>query len=155
LGRFELPNRSPNAVFDRGNEVLAVIWNAQPTTEQFYFGEQPVAVDLWGRRQKLELDQKAQAQTIQVGPAPLIIRNCSPYISRWRLAVQFEKGRIRSEFGQHEDALLLTNPFPQGVSGKAILHFPPNWEIEPPQRAFQAAAGEKISLPFLLTFPRD
>jgi hypothetical protein len=153
VGEFSLPQHSPNAVFDRGNEVVAVVWNAKPVREEFYFGEQPTAVDLWGRKEKPPLDPRTQTQIVEVGPTPLIIRNCSTYISRWRLAVQFEKGKIRSEFGQHEDALLISNPFPQGVSGRAVPHFPPGWEIEPPQRAFQAAAGEKIVLPFLLTFP--
>ena len=155
LGQFEMPQHSPNAVFDRGNEVVAVVWNSQQTREEIYLGERPVAVDLWGRREKLPLHPRTQTQIIEVGPIPLIIRNCAPNIARWRLAAKFEKGRIPSEFGQHEDALVVSNTFPQGVSGKAVVHFPPGWEIEPPQISLQAAAGETIRLPLLLTFPPD
>ncbi|MBI3861254.1 MAG: hypothetical protein HY290_05105, partial [Planctomycetia bacterium] len=32
LGQFELPNRSPNAVFERGSEIILVVWNSAPTT---------------------------------------------------------------------------------------------------------------------------
>src|SRR5579872_4210739 len=60
---------------------------------------------------------------------------------------------MRSEFGQHEDAILGLNSFPQGISGKATIHFPAGWEIEPAQWTLQAAAGENFKLPLLLTFP--
>ena len=33
------------------------------------------------------------------------------------------------------------------------MHFPPGWEIDPPQWTLQAGAGEKFKLPLLLTFP--
>lgn len=155
IGQFEFPQRSPNAVFDRGSEVVAIVWNPQPTTEEFFFGEQAAIVDLWGRREKLPLNPRTYLQTVTVGPTPLIIRNCGPFISRWRMAAHFEKGRISSEFGQHEDALLLTNTFPQGISGKAVVHFPPAWEIEPPHWTLNAAAGEKFRLPMMMTFPSD
>jgi hypothetical protein len=155
LGQFEMPQRSANAVFDCGNEIVAVIWNAQSVREEFYFGEQPVAVDLWGRRQKMPLDPRTRTQSLEVGPIPLIVRNCASFVSRWRMAARFDKGMISSEFGQHEDALLIANASPQGISGKAIFHFPPGWEIDPPLRTFQAAAGEKLTLPFLVKFPPD
>ncbi len=167
LGRFDLPQKSPNAVFDHGNEIVVVVWNAQPAREDFYFGEQPIAVDLWGRRTKLPVSQRAASQsgesgfsppvtqTVDVGPVPTIIRNCSTFVSRWRLAAKFEKGRISSEFGQHEDALLVSNTFPQGISGKAVIHFPPGWDVDPHQWTLQAAAGENFKLPLLLTFPPE
>ena len=167
VGRFELPQKSPNAVFDHGNEIVVVVWNPQPAREEFYFGEQPVAVDLWGRREKLATSQRpahsageggfsgGATQIVEVGPVPKIIRNCSTFVSRWRLAVKFEKGRISSEFGQHEDALLVSNTFPQGISGKAVVHFPPGWEVDPHQWTLQAAAGESFKLPLFLTFPLE
>jgi hypothetical protein len=154
-------------VFDHGNEIVVVVWNTQPAREDFYFGEQPVAVDLWGRRTKLPVSQRPASQsgesgfsppvtqTVDVGPVPTIIRNCSTFVSRWRLAAKFEKGRISSEFGQHEDALLVSNTFPQGISGKAVIHFPPGWDVDPHQWTLQAAAGENFKLSLLLTFPPE
>lgn len=155
LGQLDLPRHSPNAVFDRGNEVVLVIWNPVATREELYLGEQPTAVDLWGRRERLPLDPRTQMQTLDVGPTPLIIRGCSAPIARWRLAVKFDKGRIGSEVGQHEETLLATNTFPQGISGKATVKFPAGWSVDPPEWALQAAAGEKLRLPMLLTFPPD
>jgi hypothetical protein len=155
LGQLDLPRHSPNAVFDRGNEAVLVIWNPVATREELYLGEQPVAVDLWGRRERLALDPRTLTQTLDVGPTPLIIRGCFAPIARWRLAVKFEQGRISSEVGQHEEALLATNTFSQGISGKATVRFPTGWNVDPPQWTLQAAAGEKIRLPMLITFPAN
>jgi hypothetical protein len=155
VGRFDLPNGSDNAVFDRGNEVVFVVWNAQPTREEYYFGDQASAVDLWGRAEKLPLDPRTQAQTVEVGPTPVIIRGCSVPVARWRLGVKYANGRVSSEYGQHEEALVGTNTFSQGITGKVTAHFPPGWEIDPLQRPLHAAAGESFRLPMLLTFPRN
>ena len=108
-------------------------------------------------REKLPPAPAAQTQIIEVGdPIPLIIRNCAPNIRAVEIGGEIREGKcIPSEFGQHEDALVVSNTFPQGVSGKAVVHFPPGWEIEPPQISLQAAAGETIRLPLLLTFPPD
>ena len=155
VGQFDMPQGSPNAVFERGNEIVMVIWNAQPTIEEYYLGEQAEAVDLWGQRTKLAFDPATQVQTLEVGATPLIIRGCSVPVAQWRLAVKYAKGRISSETGQHEEAIVGINTFPQGLTGKATVHFPAGWEIDPVQRPLHAAGGEKFRLPMLLTFPRD
>lgn len=155
LGRWELPNQSANAVFARGGEVIAVVWNSVPMQEEFFFGDEAVAIDLWGRRQPLPVDARNGTQTISAGPTPLLIRGCSEPVARWRLAVQFEKGRIRSEYGAHEDAILGLNTFPQGVNGQATLRFPPGWQLEPADWPLQMGAGEKFRLPTQITFPPD
>jgi hypothetical protein len=155
VGRFEMPNASPNAVFDRGNEVVVIVWNARPTSEEYFFGDQASLVDLWGRGEKLSIDSRTQAQTVSVGPTPLIIRGCSVPIARWRMGVHYANGRVSSEYGQHEEALLGTNTFPQGITGRVTAHFPPGWEVDPVQWPLHAAAGEQFRLPLLLTFPRN
>ncbi len=155
VGQFELANGSANAVFERGNEIVLVIWNTKPTVEEYYLGEQAEAVDLWGQHKKLAVDPNTQAQTLDVGTTPLIIRGCSVPVAQWRLAVKYAKGRISSESGQHEDAITGVNTFPQGLTGKVLLHFPPGWEIDPVQWPLHAAGGEKFKLPMLITFPRN
>ena len=154
LGQFEMARGSPNAVFERGHEMIVVIWNSQPTTEADYFGEQAEAVDLWGQRQRLAIDPTTQVQTIQVGTTPLIIRGCSAPVAKWRLAVKYDKGRVSSESGQHEEAIVGVNTFPQGLTGNVRVHFPAGWELDPVQWPLHAGTGEKFKLPMLLTFPR-
>jgi hypothetical protein len=155
LGQFELPNRSSNAVFERGNEIVLVIWNSEETTEEYYLGEQATTVDLWGERRKLPIDSQLHSQSIPVGPTPLIIRSCSLPVARWRLAIQYAHGRISSEYGAHEEALLGTNTFAQGLTGKVTVRFPPGWEVEPFQWPLHTGAGEKFKFPMTLKFPPE
>lgn len=155
LGQFELPNRSPNAVFERGSEIILVVWNSAPTTEEFFLGDQAATVDLWGQRTRLPLDAHTQAQTIEVGPTPTFIRGCSVPVARWRLAVQYANGRIKSEYGAHEEALMGVNTFAQGLTGKVTVRFPQGWEVEPSQWPLHSAAGEKFKFPMTLKFPQE
>jgi hypothetical protein len=152
-GRLDLPQRSSNAVFVRQNEVTLALWNDAAGSEQLYCGEKAYQSDLWGRRQALTTDEATGLQSVKVGPAPLLIQGCPEALLKWMLAVQFEKGRIPSEFGAHEDALVGVNSFPQGISAKATLHMPAEWQADPGQWVWQSAAGEKWRLPTLLTFP--
>jgi hypothetical protein len=154
-GQFDMVQGSPNAVFERGNEIVLVIWNSEPTTEEYYLGEQAEAVDLWGQRKKLVTDPATQAQVLEVGTTPLIVRGCSVPVAQWRLAVKYAKGRISSEYGQHADEIIGVNTFPQGLTGNVTVHFPPGWQIDPVLWPLHAASGEDYRLPMLLTFPRN
>jgi hypothetical protein len=153
IGTFSMPHRCRNAVFVRGHEVIVVIWNDHPTREEFFLGQNARAVDLWGGVTPLPVDPKTGNQTLDVGPAPLIVMGCSEPVARWRLATQFEQGKIGSEFGKHDDALLGVNTFGRNVSGKISVHFPPGWQIEPSQWNVNFAPNEKFRLPIQLEFP--
>ncbi len=153
LGRILLPKRAHNAVFRRGTEVFVMLWNESTIREAFCFGYEARAYDLWGRPLPTRLDEGTGQLEFEVGPTPILLRNCAAGIVEWYLAVRFEQGRLRSEYGEHPEALLGANPFPLGISGKVSLRMPPEWDVEPSQWELQAAAGEKWRLPMLITFP--
>ena len=153
LGSFETPESIPNVVFARQHEVIVVLWSQEPVREEFYFGEQAYALDLWGRPQRLAVDPETGTQSIEVGPVPVIVRGCSEAVARWRLAVKFERGRIPSEFGAHEDAVLGRNTFRQGINGKVRLNFPRDWDLDPGEWDLQVGLGEDFRLPTLIAFP--
>lgn len=154
-GRLELPNGSSNAVFIRQNEVTLVVWSDQPGREELACGDQAWLVDLWGRRQPLSTNAETGMQSVDVGPGPTLVRGCPEPLMQWMLNVKFEKGRIPSEFGAHEEAIVGVNPFPEAVSAKVTIHMPPEWETEPGQWTLQAQPGEKWRLPTLLKFPNS
>lgn len=160
IGSFQLAGRSRNFAFARDGDVVLILWNNEPVTEEIYLGEEAVISDLWGRVTPVEKDESGLQQQIHVGNTPLIISHCSEPLARWRLAVRFENGRIRSEHGGHPETIHGKNTFPQGVSGSATLVVPQKreqeferWEVDPRTWQFQVAAGEEFHLPTVLTLP--
>ena len=155
LGALDLPLKSPNAAIATPQELVMFAWNPQPTREEFYLGENLTATDLWGRPQPVQVDAATGRRIVELGPTPIVLRGCSSPIARWLLSIRFEKGKLRSEYGGHEEALLGMNTFPQGLTGNVTLHMPHDWEVEPRTWPLQVGAGEKFRLPTLLTFPPD
>lgn len=180
VGEITFPLGSRNAVFHRLNEdnkpeIIVFIWSDRPLDEpeQFYLGENVVEVDLWGRAKPVRVTANKE-QIIEVGTIPKILRGCSEPIARWRLATQFAVGKMRSEYGTHEDAVLGHNTFPLGISGKVSLETPAReqssrgsdetaampgnnsgWQADPREWMLTAAAREAFRLPVFLTLPTD
>lgn len=155
IGSFVLAKGTPNAVFVRDGEAIVAIWNASPVSETLYFGDQPYALDLWGHRTSLPSDPKTGEQTVEVGPLPTFICGGREAVARWRITTQFENGRMKSEYGDHKDAIIGHNTFSQGVSGKMTLTLPSEWEADTREWPIQLAAGEAFRLPVYIKLPQN
>ncbi|MBI1347406.1 hypothetical protein GC163_14100 [bacterium] len=153
LGQFVFPHGSPNAVFAGEGQAMVAIWNPEPTQETLYLGPHVHLIDIWGTSHELARDPNTGESIIDAGPIPKFLVDCSEPVARWRMATQFEIGRMRSEYGGHEDALLVTNTFAQGVSGEVSLVLPPEWEAEPRTWSIAAEAGEQLRFPTFLRSP--
>jgi hypothetical protein len=112
-------------------------------------------VDLWGRTQPLPTDPATREQSIDLGPIPRLLLSCSEPVARWRITARFEDGKMKSEFGGHNDAVVGRNTFPQGVSGTVTLVLPEGWSAEPREWTITAAAGEEFRFPVFLTAPTN
>ena len=155
LGSLQLGGGSTNYAFTRDGEAYLFIWNDKGATEEIALGEHVTVSDLWGRRKPLRIDPATRRRVVDVGPVPVILFGCSDALVRWRLGVRFEQGRVRSEYGGHQETLLGTNTFPQGVSGTVSLVLPRDWEVEPWSWTLSVAKGEPFRLPMILTLPSD
>ncbi len=157
LGSLQLPAGSRNFLFQREGQkdVVMFIWNDQPVTETVYLGDatEVTAINLWGEQTRLAIDPDSGRQILSVGPMPLVISGCSEPIARWRLAMQFETGRLASTTGVHRENILGQNTFAQGVSGTVALNVPSEWEVEPRAFPLQAGRGESFRLPLQITLP--
>ncbi|QDT40441.1 hypothetical protein Pan241w_04980 [Gimesia alba] len=154
-GAFNMPNKSTNYVFSRDDEAIMFAWNQEPIEETIYLGEDVYATDVWGRRINLERDSETRRHILPVGPAPVIVRKCNKQIAYWRLAAQFEKGKSKSEYGGHPDAVIGKNTFAQSVRGKAVLNVPKGWEVEPQEWVFNTGTGEDYRLETFMTLPSN
>lgn len=155
IGSYILAKGTPNAVFVRGGEAIVALWNEKPTTETLYFGDQPYSLDLWGHRHDLPSHAKTGEQIVDVGPLPTFVRGGIEAIARWRIAAQYEHGRMKSEYGDHRDSIRGLNTFPQGVSGKVTLTLPHEWEADVREWPLQLAAGEAYQLPVYIKLPQN
>ena len=152
LGNIRLPNGSENHIFTRGGKATMVAWNAQPTTETMYLGDNVQQIDIWGRRSTPE--QRQHRQVIRLGPMPTFITGISEPIVRWRQSVRFERKVFPSVFGTaHTNAVLLTNAFEQGAGGEIHLRTPKEWRTDPRTISTKLASGENGRRAFQVTLP--
>jgi hypothetical protein len=70
----------------------------------------------WGGKFRPRSKHFTGRAKLKVGPSPLVIRNCSEPLARWRIALQFEKGGLPSKTGKQKESILGVNTFPQGVA---------------------------------------
>jgi hypothetical protein len=171
LGDMHLPGDSENRIFLRPDgQVVMVIWNAEPTREVLYLGEDVKHFDIDGR--SITPAKEQNEQIIEAGPVPSFVLGLHEAITRWRMAVHFERSEVPSIFMKpHRNSLRFENFFPQGVGGSLKIIVPQQqhsaenlsdegvpgessglatdrWSIEPPQGTIALAAGEKASFPF-------
>jgi hypothetical protein len=170
MGQMQLPNGSENRVFRRGDgQVVMAVWNAEPTREKLYLGEQVRQYDLLGRSVSATAD--GREQVIDVGPTPSFVLGLHEAITRWRMHMKFEKNQVPSVFSKpHHNSLSFKNFFPQGVGGtmkivvledgapgaaatpadaKLASGFSlDRWTIEPPQATFQLPTEGEMKFPF-------
>jgi hypothetical protein len=171
LGQMRLPSHSQNQIFRRPDgQVVMVVWSQSPAEETLYLGESVEQFDIFGRTTPLA--SAGNDQTIRVGPTPSFVLGLNEAVTRWRMAVEFERRQVPSVFAKpHPNALRFRNFFPQGVGGSMKIvvlqsrraeerlvsdkspiepsgFMPDRWTIEPPQSAFQLAADAEMKFPF-------
>ncbi len=148
LGSLQLPNGSSNYVFDRGDDVFMVVWNAAPATETLYLGEDVHQVDLWGREQTVGIvnDDRGKKQRIVVSKLPTFVGGLDSRVVRWRLGCSLEKERLPSTFDVRQSGgVVFRDSFERGVSGQISLVVPDVWEVRGRQGTFKLATGEQIT----------
>lgn len=153
-------NGTESIALRKKDETMLVLWrnensNGTALEERAYLGDRVLVSDLWGNSTKPEIDSVTREQIFSVGEVPIFVRNCTEPILRWQLNVNFEKMRISSETGAHQEAIIGRNTFPQGVNGTVRLKFPVEWKVEPREWQLQLAQGEAFRLPLTLHFPSD
>lgn len=168
LGELPLPNESPNRVFVRPDgQVVMVVWNAKPTREKLYLGQNVRQYDVLGR--SVAVPKQGHEQEIVVDDTPSFVLGLNEAIAQWRMNLHFETQYVPSIFQRpHHNSLSFKNYFPQGVGGTVKIVVlqdedvtdaagrkdaatnltQDRWIIEPPHANFQLAAGAETKFPF-------
>lgn len=154
LGSLRLPQGSANHLFERAGQVTMIAWSTSPVRETFYLGSDLTAVDVWGRQ--TAVPSQDGACRVDLGPMPVFLQGIHPAIVRWNLATDFRRHALPSVFGTaHENALKVTNTFPQGVGVKARFNFADSWKVVPRLLDFKLAMGEEAEQVFDIALPYD
>ena len=155
LGSLQLPGGSTNHVFARGDDVVMVVWNDEPTEEVMYLGDRRAAdrrlgtLDPAGRERCRQTISGRSAAHVRhriepaAGRAGTAAWSCErPHAQRLRRAVRELADGSRTFF-------------PQGVGGRVRMVGPTDWKIDPRMIDFKLSAGEEAVLPFSVTLPFD
>ena len=154
-GSLRLPNGSSNRVFSRDRQMLMMLWNDKPLDEEASLGEQVEQCDLWGRTSKPTVDAQ-QKQHLKVDRLPIFLTDLNEPLLRWQMAASLAETQWPSVFGvPYDNAVAVTNPFSQSVSGTVRLVAPDRWRVVPREISFKLAAGETRQLPLEITLPFD
>ena len=163
LGSLRLPNRSTNHVFSRRSgprgdggtgsreEAVVFVWNDEPTREPIVLGPDLYAVNQWGQKTALPIEDGKPV--VMADEVPVVLRGGSAQMARFRLGVGFDKGRMPSSTDEFFDELIVRNPFPQGISGNVELIVPREWEVRPRTQPFAMKVGETLRIPVILRVP--
>ena len=153
LGTIRLPKGSNNRIFEKLNgEIFMVLWNNQEKDEILYLGDNIQMVDAWGRAEVPK--QKEHRQIIPVGSAPKFVTGLNQFVAKWRMNMQFTERNIPSAFGtEHENHVLLSNPFSQSVGGSVNIVSPNKWHITPDRIDFKLSAFEQSNRLFQVVLP--
>lgn len=159
LGALDLPASSPNQVYRRssqsGDEIVVVVWNAVPTAEVMYLGEQTKCFDVWGRPQSMQPTADG-GQMFEVGPWPVIVRSREAALVSSQLSLKLERTDFPPDLGHtYDNAISLQNEFIGGATGTVKLVLPPRWKATPDEFTMELAPGQTWREPFRLRIPYD
>jgi hypothetical protein len=172
MGSIQLPGGSENRIFLRPDgQVVMVVWNSKPTQEIIYLGKQIRQYDILGQATTPRMEKNEHV--IEVGPQPTFVLGLHEAITRWRMALAFEKNQVPSIYSKpHANALRIQNFFPQGVGGSLSIVVPQDesqdrsavegdaaekaevlpdrdrWSIDPPEGIFKLARDGATRFPF-------
>jgi hypothetical protein len=170
LGEMQLPGGSHNCVFLRPDgQVVMVVWNEEPVQEAIFLGKEVSQFDVLGQRTLPRMEK--HEHVLDVGPMPTFVLGLHEAITRWRMALSFDKNQVPSVYSKkHANAVTVRNFFPQGVGGTLSIVVPKNeygdrlvkslaaaspsealsdrWSIEPPTGPFRLARDGTIKFPF-------
>lgn len=125
VGSIELPSGSQNVTFQGQNRDVMVLWNSRPVAEQFYFGENVTAQDVWGRSvpvESIRLPSGSVVQRIPVGTWPVIVHGVDCDVIRWRQEFQLMADHLASHLSSETNLpMRVQNTFNKRAKGSLVL----------------------------------
>ncbi|MBN1846313.1 MAG: hypothetical protein JW810_11560, partial [Sedimentisphaerales bacterium] len=165
IGQFQLAPDIQALIFDRDGTGTLLLWNQNYNPEihpeqanlEFYLGENPVRIDLFGNAAPLET-QNGLAR-FSVTEWPVLINNVNTRLMHLRSTVRLEPAVVDASIHRQTVQLTFSNPFTGPISGRLrflrMQQQQNNWLIDPVAYNFTLRPQETFSQPLTLKFPRN
>ncbi len=155
ISRTIIDGRVHCMVFDRRGQATLFVWDPQAPPDGrrhvLYLGAEAAAIDLWGRRIRIETVGNQQA--VRIGPMPLFIINTPTWLVEFRRQFVMQTPTVEASFDVHERHIVFRNTYPQPISGMLRLVAPEDWEIRPSKIPFALQPGEEFRQAVTVRFP--
>ncbi|MFO0922971.1 MAG: hypothetical protein U0905_10860 [Pirellulales bacterium] len=120
LGKLSLPKGSTCHVLFSASDAVMVLYSRIPKTEEFAFGPNAQAIDMFGRDIPIKTIQGGFGleQSIEVGPEPIIVRGIDLDVTQWAMGIQIENSTIETTAGGRQPLRVqFANPTSNAVRG--------------------------------------
>lgn len=151
---MQLPEDVLAILFVDREESCLVIWTWRDRATgkaRLYLGNDPVAVDLRGRRSPLRvIDGRTE---IPVAPSPLFVQSTNSALAVLQAGVRFENSFLERHRPEPRPAITFQNPFAEVLSGELVVQAPIGWDVTPTAVRFDLAPGETLRQELTFALP--
>lgn len=157
----------------RGGALVA--WregaDADAAVIRAFLGEGPVTVhDMFGNAAEAPATTTTlpgggagpRTHDVPVGDDPIFIEGVDVPLAQFTSSLRLDPAFAPSSVGEHEHAIVLTNPWPEPISGRLVIVEPGgfssgverdrSWKVSPRQVHFSIGAGRTARLPIVMSF---
>jgi hypothetical protein len=165
VGEFEIQPGIPALVFDRDGQGCLFTWNEnydpqsqdEPPDLQFYLGESPEMVDLFGNR--TELSEQNRITRFCLTQWPVLISKIDSRIAMLRSSLELTPAVLDASISRQHLQLKFVNPFNTPVSGRLrfMLNEPcyRNWRVDPSTLDFVLQPNQVFEQQVTMKFPSN
>ncbi len=165
VGEFEIQPGIPALVFDGDGQGCLFTWNEnydpqspdEPPELQFYLGESPEMVDLFGNR--TELSEQNRITRFRLTQWPVLISKIDSRIAMLRSSLELTPSVLDASISRQRLQLKFVNPFNTPVSGRLrfMLNEPcyRNWRVDPSTLDFVLQPNQVFEQQVTVKFPSN
>ncbi len=150
-GRFPMPDGAHALLLTGPRGDALALWNehADPSlaTLRAYLGDGDIrAYDLYGNERPVE--RSGGRHVIPLSTEPIFVEGVDTDLLLFQSGVSIEPGFVVSAGARRELELVLTNPWPETMSGRVRIVGPERWRLAPSVQPVVIQPGQTTRLPF-------
>lgn len=157
-GMLELSPGISARVFRRSDDSgVMVLWSESPELDELtvslFLGHDAVSVmDIDGNLRPVPLGDDGMHR-LTIARDPIYVLGADINLALFRAGFSITPSMIEASSDRHRHEIVLSNPWPNAVTGSLRIAEPKRWRINDRTQRFEIPAGGMIHLPFEFTLP--